>query len=340
MSDDRRERLERFRASAGERLLAISRELVEQRSGDGPSCLRDSIPQELQGLEEQARVLGLGGISNILHELAALLAPEQLEQSGQRSEALELAQQSIDRLVGALCSAAMLAAAAQPEAPGAYTDHDSGQQAALRAAPVSEERIDELCERTTALEARVRALYTQAQRAIGERTASLHELQALFGKIERLSELFEETAKQVRALRLAIAEPPCRGCSHPDGKLARARRQRLRLHRARSSSQLERAILDALREPLLHLIRSAIAPGGEAAQPCDAKPAESSLALRAESAGATIVLALSADGLGGLEAVRGAIEDLGGRVERETAAGAGFRMHLPLRPRREPPPER
>jgi two-component system, chemotaxis family, sensor kinase CheA len=155
---------------------------------------------------------------------------------------------------------------------------------------VEQERLDQLCDAAaelTLLQARLSALSADAGDAVvrlvsvlGRHVADLHvEMLAL--RLVPLGEAFDRIPRQVR-------------------DLARQLGKRIDLRVEGRELRIDRAVLEGLHEPLLHLVRNAVDHGLEPAAEREAagKPAVGSLRLRAERDRGSVRIEVCDDGRG------------------------------------------
>lgn len=348
MSNAKRQLLQRFRASAVERLrrvdLALGGRFIES-SEDQESVLR-----ELHTIKGESRMLGLRAVSSVVHRLEDLLLAEQSDRAALSEESVRLAQQGISLLVSALTDAVpegstlkvTLAAvetalgmtpSAEPspaaasssrlpatesivapaELPAASESQHSlhgavSAQGAPSNAPhsptaerwihVSSTLVDSLCDSAAELESTFRIWYSQARRTLTGTAPTAQQLRTLFEDLESYRTQFDEVTSHVWSLRLVPVEPLLMQLAQHARELAQSQGKRLHIRVSSGSAQLERSLVDALWEPLLHMVRNAIDHGIEAPAERGEKSAVGSLALTAESQGGAVLLSVQDDGRG------------------------------------------
>lgn len=209
---------------------------------------------------------------------------------------------------------------------------DAAAQKQDRWIQVKADRIDALCGTIAELSAGVRTLRTHARRIVqsGARPiAQIHSTQpntpasgefapepplstapmlssvdadarSLLEEFERLQTQLEGIESAAWALRLVQIEPSLHDLARHAKDLAQASQKRVRVIVQAGSVEIERPILDAVWQPLLHILRNAIDHGIEPPHERQeqSKPVEATLTLHAESAGPVVVLTVTDDGRG------------------------------------------
>lgn len=338
MSSARKQLLERFRASAIERLHRCALDLGGPRNQAALPPALDSVRRELHTIKGEARLLGLPSVSGVIHEIEQLLHPE-WQSEGELHGALKSSLQHIDQLVRVLADMpleeSLLRGPLSPQALEAEAEAAEPEvlfeaqpmagkgaaQAEKRWVHVDLERIDKLCDGTAELETTFRALFAHAQTTLSAQAPSPQGLRALREDFERYRAQFDDVTSMVWALRLVPIEPLLVELAYHADELARSLNKRVYVRVHSGSAQLERGIFDTLREPLLHLVRNAIDHGIEDIDERGEKPEEASLDLHAESHGASVIVTIADDGRGiDLEKVRTAAVQRG--LLSATAAAA------------------
>ena len=157
-------------------------------------------------------------------------------------------------------------------------------------------------------------------RTAGADASSARGMRTLVTDFDRCRVQLDEITDWAWGLRLVPIEPLLAELLAHARTLAAAQLKRLRVSIDGGRVQLERSILDALGEPLLHLVRNAVNHGVEA--PIDrGEKGDASLAIRAESSGPNVVLTIEDDGRGiDREAVRKAAVARGLVTDEEAQA--------------------
>lgn len=209
---------------------------------------------------------------------------------------------------------------------------DSVAQKQDRWIQVKADRIDALCGTIAELSAGVRTLRTHARRIVqsgarpiaqiyatqpntqgsGEFASELPmttaprlssvdaDARSLLEEFERLQTQLEGIESAAWALRLVQIEPSLHDLARHAKDLAQASQKRVRVIVQAGSVEIERPILDAVWQPLLHILRNAIDHGIEPPHERQeqSKPVEATLTLHAEAAGPVVVLTVTDDGRG------------------------------------------
>ncbi|HXC62806.1 MAG TPA: chemotaxis protein CheW, partial [bacterium] len=152
------------------------------------------------------------------------------------------------------------------------------------------------------------------QSQVGEGLRSAGLAPAAAGEVERLDKLSRQLQETVLALRLVPVEPLFLRAGRMAHDAALRTGKALDLACEGGDTELDKGMVEALAEPLLHLIRNAVDHGLEDAQERAAlgKPGRGRLQLSARREGRDFVLELSDDGRGlDLEALAAKGLDLG-----------------------------
>lgn len=332
-----RQLLERFQASALDRLRRIAAALWEIARGDDETDSRlglEDIARELHTLKGESRMLGLRALSDVVHRVedALALASSQLQQgpifegiarvltlaAGVLKDAPlndadhQLALGPTLQALRELAARPLPYADEQAPGPSASTiDPPSSRTQPVgdltRPAPptrrerwlqVEADRIDVLCGVVGELANSVRSLHVQTQRLTSDHGALRPAARSLLEDFERCQTLLDDVESATWAMRLVRLEGPLHELGSHARDLAHASGKLLRVQIRAGSSQIERTVLDTIWEPLVHLVRNAVDHGIEAPAQRGLKPREATLTLHAESAGPTVTLIISDDGRG------------------------------------------
>ncbi|MET0795366.1 MAG: response regulator, partial [Polyangiaceae bacterium] len=148
-------------------------------------------------------------------------------------------------------------------------------------------------------------------------------------EVERISAALREDTKaldraaspleaQIHQLRLLPFAQACEGLSRVVRDLSLVQQKQVDLKIIGAEMELDRAIVEGLREPLLHLVRNAIDHGVEPAEVRlrGQKPARATLTIAAIAAGDSVEVSVSDDGRGlDREAIRRGLRERGFRDE-------------------------
>jgi two-component system, chemotaxis family, sensor kinase CheA len=166
---------------------------------------------------------------------------------------------------------------------------------------VSARQVDDLCGQVAQFSVDFRALVARFRAAPAE--LPVGERRALVEDLDRCRVQLEGVAGASWALQLQSIEPTLGELVRHARELALGQGKRLRGVVTAAGAQVERSVLDALWEPLLHIVRNAVDHGIEAPAQRGRKSPEATLTLRAEPAGATVLITIADDG-GGVDAAR------------------------------------
>jgi two-component system chemotaxis sensor kinase CheA len=122
-----------------------------------------------------------------------------------------------------------------------------------------------------------------------ELAARLSDAQSLLGHV------LQDLQRSAMRMRMVPAARVFRRFSRVARDLGRTTGKRISLHVEGEATELDRGILDALEEPLLHLVRNAVDP---AARRAAGKPEEGRITLRASREGNQVLIEVADDGKG------------------------------------------
>lgn len=290
MSARRAALLERFRSRSRERVGALVSALASAEA-PAPDAWHEHLGA-VHTIKGESRMLGLVALADAVHAvedalvahrdgdvrvsvdrvvsalslLDAMLGAELVEDRGTREAA--------DHLVAGLANVSV--------APRAVAE--AGPVVAAKHVEVSLPELDALCEGIES----VRAGFARLGGARASDGVAHEELSA---RIERL-------AHEAWDLRIAPSEPMLTALARHAEELARQQGKLLNAHVDAEGTTLDRAVLEALAEPLLHLIRNGVDHGLEAPDERGGKGAACTLTLQAVARGAEVALVVFDDGRG------------------------------------------
>ncbi len=310
MNDRRQALLSKFRASALERLRRVVLTL-----GDGgeahPTRLQE-LRRELHTLKGESTMLGLSLMADVVHAAEGPL-------SGQTTpERLVLVREACDSVIhwlqggaaddGVLVQALEAIRSGKPrqvyapappreQAPANKDPAKGAARKVTRWVQVQAAGIDDLCERASDFEVTFRAIHYRLREICDTRTDGEKALKALLPELDQARASLEEITGSAWALRLVPLESSLVELVSHAREIAAAQGKRVRVAVRAGGAQIERTVLDAIWEPLLHLVRNAVDHGVESAEERGEK-GEALVAVEAEAAGASILLSISDDGRG------------------------------------------
>jgi two-component system chemotaxis sensor kinase CheA len=134
--------------------------------------------------------------------------------------------------------------------------------------------------------------------AISRRARAIAQLQQQNSWSHRL--LAEQLRQDVRRARMVPAESVFQGFRKMMRDLAHDEGKELEFRMAGMEAEADRAVLQALKDPLMHVLRNAVSHGIEHARQRVAagKPAQGQVALNIEAVGNTLIVAVEDDGRG------------------------------------------
>jgi len=208
--------------------------------------------------------------------------------------------------------------AASPAAAPGVSGRERRPLASTRWVQVGLDRIDEICERVLELSGDLAGVRAAADRLVAavsresddaaraiRRDAILDARRGLQEELDRGRARLVDVTGAAWALRLAPVEPTLAALVEHTGELAKGLGKPIQVVVDAAACELERAILDELWDPLLHLVRNAVDHGVEAPGQRGDKSVTARITLRAAPVGDSVLLTVEDDGAGvDLAAVR------------------------------------
>jgi chemotaxis protein histidine kinase CheA len=327
----------------------ISLALIELESGRGTTAHVEEAARELHTVKGESRMLDLQPVAELAHAAEDLILGCQglppAELCAQVIGGLDVLARALvsdprsEESVSALREAAEILRASAPSAPVAVAEPvaepDPEPEPAEKAKTEKDERwiqvnarqVDQVCEQVAQVSADFRALNSRLLASDG---ASPAARRALLEDFDRCRTLVDGLFSSSWSLRLQQIEPALGDLVRHARELAVSQGKRVRAQVQAAGAQIERTVLDELWEPLVHIVRNAVDHGIEPPDARNGKPAEAQLQLRAEAAGAGVLLTISDDGRGiDPEVVRAAAVHKG-LLSDEAARALGPREALEL----------
>jgi two-component system chemotaxis sensor kinase CheA len=299
--------LELFQDEAHERLDRVVETLVALEKGGAPADALESLMRDVHTIKGAAGMVGLDDVRAVAHAVEDVLAS--LGDAGFRPELTDVllrsadtlrrqtdgAEESGDDLIGELALAARATAADAP-APALAKPVPSPAAAAAdrRSIRVAPEKLDTLLDLVGETVLHRQRLEHVLERATGSRSRDTSD--ELDAGARLLGEL-KDTAVGMRTLPLASIVAPFPRAVRD---LAAEHGKEVALDVVGAETELDRAILEGLSEPLVHLLRNAIAHGIEPPDEREqhGKPRCGRLTLRAEQRGGNVEVVVADDGRG------------------------------------------
>jgi two-component system chemotaxis sensor kinase CheA len=389
MSEVEAEFLELFRDEANERLDNMVDTLLALESGRAAPEALDSLFRDAHTIKGGAGMLGLEDVQTLAHAMEDVLEsarsagefpPHLTDPLLRAADALRLhvagegeGEGTPDLLAelgasraGALGTGALgtgLSAPVQDAAPavGSGSAPVPAERRGIRVSPQKIDRLLDLVGETVLHRRRLEHVLG------GERIAEDETVSDELDLGERLFDELKDAAIQMRTLPISTITGPLPRAVRA---IAAAEGKDVELVVSGESTELDRVILESLSDPLVHLLRNAIAHGIESAEERSraGKPARASVELRAEQRGGTVEIVVADDGRGvskqilaqakkdgsladvlaragfstaeeitdlsgrgvGLDAVKQHVESFGGTLEAFSETGKGTRIVLVL----------
>jgi two-component system chemotaxis sensor kinase CheA len=340
-----------FEDEARKRLAELGELALELETRGADAELVDTMFRHAHTLKGSAGVVGFRELAGVLHVLEQLLEdlrdgrrpatreladailgvvdalgdmiPRAMAGEDQRGARLA-AEAAVARAPAAgtelLPSAPAAAAPAPAPAPAAPASPGGADDAASIAVPVS--RLDELVRLVgegTAAQLRVGRLISTR---LGDDPAALDE----YRHLARVLGTLQEQAMRARMVGVGTIAGPLRRAARD---IANESGKEIRWEIEGEDTELDRTVLERLREPLVALVRNAVDHGIEPVAERErlGKPAAGLIRLHATQVGADVIVSVADDGRGiDLERVRAAAP--GGELSDEEAMAAIFRPGL------------
>lgn len=317
-----------YRAEARERLEAITRVLLAMErdpSGSGRAQHVEHIFREVHSLKGAARSVSETAVERVAHAFENAIVTARKRPTG---EDLPLREWygHLDQL-GALIDQSVVAALPLEESIRVATPRLDRLMADVGALLVGEQARAQLVRDLTGLAESLTSAEQRWHRSnVGRQLGAWPDDLRIVNQRLKLS---IQSARQqqaemrwqldtldndIRELRMMTVGGLFRSFERMVLDLTRETGKRVDLELSGEATNVDKGVLDALRDPLLHLIRNAIDHGIEAAADRESagKPATAHLALRADRGGNVVVITVSDDGRGiDLAAVRGQAVRLG-----------------------------
>lgn len=312
MSSTRQQLLQRFRASATERLQRISLLLLDPSvwTPGGPAV--EEVERELHTIKGEARLLGLVELSTIIHQAEELIQGS--DEPGAWEPARTSLQRALERIVASVQNPGASqgqSAAPVPAQSQAQTQAPPREEAPAAAAPampsaqalsperwmhVSAMRVDLLQDIVAEFDASFRSLDTRLRQESASGGGQTGRL--ILEDMDRCRGQLDNFISAVWALRLVPVEPTLREMAAHAHELAQGLGKQLRVSLHGGGTQIERNVLDALWEPLLHILRNAVDHGLEPPSQRAPKSPAAHLTISAESVGSSALITVEDDGRG------------------------------------------
>jgi two-component system, chemotaxis family, sensor kinase CheA len=357
--------LEVFREEAHERLGEIVACLLAVEAGKPPADAVDLLFRHAHTLKGGASMVGFTEASAIAHAIEDVLEPARANGAlaPELVESLLRATDDFRRAVSAEPGPARGNGSASAS-PDIVTSVPSPPWRPSSSVRLATQKIDRLLD--VAGEAVIQ--HHRLEHVIGARMLDADErLKEEIDHEERLLGELQDAALQMRMLAFSSITGRF---SRAVRDLARAEGKEVEIHISGGETQMDRALLDGLTDPITHLLRNAIAHGIEEPEAREraGKPRLGRLTLHAEARGDLVAIEVADDGRGvstklndealrrgslvdvlaeagfstaeeisplagrgvGVDAVKRQSESLGGRLQMDSAPGEGMRATLLL----------
>jgi chemotaxis protein histidine kinase CheA/ActR/RegA family two-component response regulator len=242
----REQLLERFRAGSLSRVLSLRQSLAALGNDTHTGSAAEWLG-ELHTLKGEAKMLGLAALSAAAHAIEEKLQPLA---SGSAIGDAKLAE----------CLRELAALHQALEGSLAGTSHDAQPKepaSSTRWVQVPAERVDAVCEKLIALNGEITQLQSHLAKGTKDRDRELRE------GIARCRTKLADVTSDAWSLRMVPVHPTLDSLARHAEALAEEHGKRMQAVVESGGVQIERGILDALWDPLLHLVRNAVDHGLE-----------------------------------------------------------------------------
>lgn len=335
-------RIATFRQTAGERIGRLN--LAWVRFEQGEATAGAEFMREAHTLKGEASLLGFVAMKRVAHHIETLVTPA-LESAGAVDasvgdavlEGLDLLGALLERDPDDAAPEAAVYIGEEPAAPAAAPPSTKAEPRApaadsVRVTTENLEGLREIVGDLFLLHSRSRGFLAELRKArqlaatasqganhgdrlygqLGQVLAGLESVLRDHGRqIGRTAAMLESISRDMRMVPIRVLFD-----SYPRAvrSLARELGKDVRLHIEGEAVEVDRGVLDAIAEPLIHIVRNAIDHGIE--MPADrqraGKPTEGRLSIHANLIGSTLRIDISDDGKGiNVEGVRRKVLELG-----------------------------
>lgn len=311
--------LEDFIGEARERLELVEAQLLRLESAPGDQETLNALFRAFHSIKGTANFLGLNEIKQLAHQAETLLQRARNGEIRLTDQWADLALEAADTLEQMTTQLRPLKNGESPSLPGNYSSllsrlesRDAAPTSNLHGVKsesvsaragvedafegrirVSLSRLDNLMESVSQLVV-VHAMLAQDETAQAHRSARLSRNVSQLGKIVR----------QLQDLSMSLRMVPLRSLFYRLERaardLARESKKQIRFEISGEETEIDRNVVEALHDPLVHLLRNAVDHGieEEAVRLEAGKPAEGHIVLRAFHTSGQVIIEIQDDGRG------------------------------------------
>jgi len=320
----------RYRSALAQRAQRVVALLNECRRELTPE-LRRSFLGELHTLKGEARMLGLGLLTTLVHGVEEQVLSDRADweilSAAVDAISISLASETPEELgadmLQTACEALGLtldaaATGAQAQEPTAEQMSDSSPSAVDKGKVHPQERwiqieaglVDQVCEALAGLTSSFARHVTKIHR--WPQKPDAHTLRDTRYEAEELKTHLSDALLLCLGLRLTTIEPTLASLASHIRVLAKERGKLVDVVVRAQGVRIERDLLDLLREPLLHLCTNAVVHGIEPTEERPPKDARARIELVAETSGSSVIVRVVDDGRGiDSDALRGRAHERG-----------------------------
>jgi chemotaxis protein histidine kinase CheA len=315
----------KFRAALAERTRSIVSDAAAL-NGSTDDAVRKQLLGQLHTLKGEARMLGMQQLASLCHALEEQLLSAHLDVTAflavVDAVSLALAETTSEAKSAELINtaAAALGVAIVESDPSDEDTETHVAEEVARWMQVDASMVQKLGESLAALSVEF------SGHVVALQTSDTADREAVL-KAEELQAKLQNALAIALDLRLASIEPLLASMASHVRVLAQQRNKLAQVSVRAQGVRVEKDVLEALREPLLHLCTNAVAHGVESPTERGDKPPTASITITAESASSGVIVRVTDDGRGirGAGGARAAEED--DQAQYSHLFEAGFSTH-------------
>lgn len=288
-----------FIDKTGEYLDAADEDLLVLERDPGNKDALDAVFRAFHTIKGMAGCLSLDSIQELAHEGESLLEAGRGSREPLGQHTLDDAFAAVDRLRMSVRDVVADTATDQggwvePEVDARDTDATTRARAARETVRVDAERLDQLLDAIGELVI-AESMASRTARIEAGRSVALRQ------QLGRLDKLTRQLHEMTGSLKMVPLRPTFQRLARAVRDVSRKSGKRVRLVMSGYETELDKAVVDYIEDPLMHLVRNAVDHGIEsdvAAREAAGKPQVGRIELRAYHKGGAIYVEVEDDGAG------------------------------------------